>query len=233
MREIVLPQTEAKRRLLDSAEHLFAERGFETVSVRDITQLAKANVAAINYHFGTRDGLIGLVVTRYLAPINDERLARLESLERKWSGKAVPVEEILDAYVRPLMGIVRKSELSERLFCTLLGRIFALQGQGYPPAIEEQARQVNERFTRALGKSLPSVVPEELVWRHHLVVGAMIHLLIHQETLQRTSNGAAGTPTMEATLSRFIRFAAAGLREGVEPQEAAEKKKGPQAMFDF
>ena len=232
MRDLTVPQSEAKRRLLDSAELLFAERGFEVVSVRDITQHAKANVAAINYHFGTREGLIALVVARYLTPVNEERLARLESLERKWSGKMVPVEEVIDALVRPLVGAGRKSELSERLYCRLLGRIFALPGEGLPAVIEEQARHLSERFTRVLGKSLVTVSPEELVWRSHFVVGAMIHMLLHQDMVQRLSNGAAGAPTLEATLGRFVRFAAAGLREGVEPQEAVAKK-GPQAMFDF
>ncbi len=59
----------------------------------------------------------------------------------------------------------------------------------------------------------------------------MIHMLMNQEMLQRLTGGASGSPTMEATLSRFIRFAAAGLREGVESEPAV--KKGPQATFDF
>jgi len=97
--------------------------------------------------------------------------------------------------------------------------------------MDDQMRQVSERFARALGKALPAVAPEELVWRMHFVVGAMIHMLIHEEILQRLTGGAAGSPTLEATLGRFIRFAAAGLREGVELEPAV--KKGPQAMFDF
>lgn len=231
MREINLAQSESKRRLLDAAELLFAERGFEAVSVRDITQLAKANVAAINYHFGTRDGLIALVVTRYLTPVNEERLARLDVLERKGPGKAVPVEEIINAFVRPLVGLARKFELSERHYCMLLGRIFALQGSGLPKAMDDQMRQLGERFARALGKALPAVAPEELAWRMHFVVGAMIHMLMNQEMHQQLTSTAAGAPTMETTLGRFIRFAAAGLREGVELEPAV--KKGPQAMFDF
>ncbi|MBC8126212.1 MAG: TetR/AcrR family transcriptional regulator [Gloeobacteraceae cyanobacterium ES-bin-144] len=231
MHEIKFPQSESKRRLLDAAEKLFADRGFEAVSVRDVTQLAKANVAAINYHFGNRDGLIASVVTRYMTPINEQRLARLDTLERKWTGKAVPLEEAIDALVRPLVGMVRKSELSERLFCKLLGRISSMQGDGMPPAVEDQIKALSIRFTRAFSKSLPSVSQEDLVWRTHFVVGAMIHMLMSQEMLIRLTNGACGTPTMEATLSRFIRFAAAGLREGVEP--IAESKKGPQALFEF
>ncbi|MEI8039113.1 MAG: TetR family transcriptional regulator [Verrucomicrobiota bacterium] len=231
MREIQLPLSEAKQRLLDAAEPLLAERGFEAVSVRDITQLAKANVAAINYHFGTREGLIGWVVVRHLQPLNDERLARLESLERKGgTAKAAPVEEILDAWARPVVGLVRKSSLSERQCCKLLGRLLALSGEGFSQAMADHRRAVNDRFLRALTKSLPSVAPEELGWRMHWVTGGLIHLLLYQEL--PVTGGAAGAPSLEAVLGRFIRFAAAGLREGVELEPTAAKK-GPQATFDF
>ena len=231
MREMTIPESGSKRKLLDAAEQLFAEKGFEAVSVRDITQLAKTNVASVNYHFGSRDGLLALVMTRYMNPVTEERLVRLEALEKKWSGKSVPLEEIIDALVRPLVGQVRKSDLTERLFYKLTGRIFAEQGTGLPPQIEDQFRQVAERFTRAFGKALPTVPVEELAWRIHFVVGGMIHMLTHQDLLHRLSGGASGAPTMEATLGRFIRFAAAGLREGVVTDEPV--KKGPQATFDF
>jgi AcrR family transcriptional regulator len=231
MRELTIPESGSKRKLLDAAEELFAEKGFEAVSVRDITALAKSNVAAVNYYFGSRDGLLMLVMTRYMMPVNEERIARLEALERKWSGKSVPIEELIDALVRPLVGQVRKSELSERLFYKLMGRIFAQQGDGLPPQIEEQLRQVVQRFTRAFVKTLPTVPTDELSWRIHFMAGGMIHMLTHQEVLQRLTNGVAGSPTMEATLGRFVRFAAAGLREGVEVEALAPK--GPQVMFDF
>lgn len=231
MREFKIPESKSKLRLLDAAEQLFADRGFEAVSVRDVTQLAKANVAAVNYHFGSRDGMIAVVVMRYIMPVNQERFARLESVERKWSGKAAPLEEIIDAFVRPVVGIVRKSELSERLFCKLVGRIFAMQGDGLPEAVEAQMKDLINRFTRALAKALPTVPPEELVWRMHFLVGSLIHMLMNQEMLHRLSHGASGSPTMEVTLGRFIRFAAAGLREGVEIDP--EAAKGPQGLFDF
>ncbi len=231
MREMTFPESGSKRKLLDAAEQLFAEKGFEAVSVRDITQLAKANVAAVNYHFGSRDGLLTLVMMRYMTPVNEERIARLETLERKSSGKTVPLEEIIDALVRPFVTQIRKSELSERLFYKLMGRTFAQQGDGLPPQIEEQLRQVMQRFTRAFAKALPAVAADDLAWRIHFVVGGMIHMLTHQEILQRLTQGASGVPPMEVTISRFIRFAAAGLREGVEAEEPAAE--GPQVLFDF
>ena len=231
MREMTLPESGSKRRLMDAAEQLFAEKGFEAVSIRDITGLVKTNIAAVNYHFGNRESLLEMVMMRYMLPVTEERIARLEALERKWPGKIVPLEEIIDALVRPLIGQMRKSELSERLFYKLVGRIFAMQGDGLPPRIDDLLRQVVERFSKAFARALPTVPGEELTWRFHFLVGGMIHLLTHQEVLHRLSGGASGTPTMEATLSRFIRFTASGLREGTEVEAAGPR--GPQATFDF
>jgi AcrR family transcriptional regulator len=231
MHEMIFPESGSKRKLLDAAEQLFADKGFEAVSVRDITGLAKTNVASVNYYFGSREALLGMVMMRYMIPVTQERLARLEALEKKWSGKPAPLEEIIEALVRPLMTQVRKSELSERLFYKLIGRIFAQQADQLPAPIEEQLRQVIDRFRRAFEKALPTLISEDLVWRMHFMAGGMIHMLTHRDVLNRLTSGSSGAPSMEAILSRFIRFVAAGLRDGTPPEEPAEE--GPQATFDF
>jgi AcrR family transcriptional regulator len=225
MREIKFPDSGPKRHLLDVAERLFAGKGFEAVSVRDITREAQVNVAAVNYHFGSRELLVSLVIIRHFRPINEERMARIEALEKKWSGKAVPVEEIVEALARPLIGAVRKSGLPEPAACELLGRILALRGEGFPQELELQTQALINRFMRILGKALPSISAEELVWRMHFVTGGMIQML-----MGRAGSEFSGAPAIDATLGRFIRFAAAGLREGVDEEPA---KKGPQATFDF
>jgi AcrR family transcriptional regulator len=225
MREIKFPDSGPKRHLLDVAERLFAGKGFEAVSVRDITREAEVNVAAVNYHFGSRELLVNLVIIRHFRPINEERMARIEALEKKWSGKAVPVEEIVEALARPLIGAVRKSGLPEPAACELLGRILALRGEGFPEELELQTQALINRFMRILGKALPSISAEELVWRMHFVTGGMIQML-----MGRAGAEFSGAAAIDATLGRFIRFAAAGLREGVEEEPV---KKGPQATFDF
>lgn len=228
MREIKFPLSAPKQRLLESAERLFAERGFEAVSVRDITSVANANVAAVNYHFGSRENLIGLVVTYRMGPVMKETLVRLETVEKKWGSKAAPLEEILDTMLRPLVGNVKKSDLEEPLRSQLLGRIFAGQGVIFPREVEEDMDHTKLRFSRLLTKALPSVTREDLAWRMQFITGGIIHLLMGRDApLQENETPLA----LEATLSRFIRFAAAGLREGT-PQEAPIKA-GPQAIFDF
>jgi len=200
--------------LVEAAEKLFAENGFEVVSVRDITHAAGGNVAAVNYHFGSRDGLVAVVMTRYLTPLNEERLARLEAAEQKWAGQAVPVEEVVDAFVRPLITQVEKSELSESLYYRLVGRIFGAHSHAIPPVVEAQLGVSITRFTRALGKALPTVAAEDLMWRLHFVIGAMVYMLTHGEAMQRLAQGTAGAPSMAITMERFLCFAVAGLRGG-------------------
>jgi AcrR family transcriptional regulator len=220
---------------LEAAEELFADQGFDAVSVRDITSKAGANVAAVNYHFGSRDELIAAVMVRYVDPVNSERLARLDALEAKFGSKGIPLEEIADAFVRPFMTQVRRSELSEKLFFKLMARTLAERGGKMPTEVEEPFRRVVSRFARAFAKVLPGMPVEDLLWRMHFMAGAMIHGMAHAETLHRLSNGASGNPTADATLARLIRFAAAGLRgaEGEVPELVAAKPRGPQSEFEF
>lgn len=223
-----------KQRLIEAAEALFADEGFDRVSVRDITTKASANVAAVNYHFGSREGLVAVVMARYINPVSEERLARLEALERRAAGKPLPLEEILDAFIRPFATQVRRCELSEKLFFKLMGRMFGQQGCELPPVVENLFVSMVNRFHKAFSKSLPNLAADEIWWRMHLMSGAMIHTMAHAETVQRMSRGESGNPTMEQTLSRFIRFAAAGLRQDGEGASDEESKpKGPQVEFPF
>lgn len=204
------------------------------MSVRDITERAGANVAAVNYHFGSREGLVEQVIARYINPVNEERVARLDALERKAGGKPVVIEEILDAFVRPFATQVRKSELSEKMFYKLMGRICGDGHDQIPAAVLQGFETVLSRFGRAFGKALKGIDGEELIWRMHFTVGAMVHMMAHGETLHQVSHGASGTPSMEQTISRMIRFAAAGLREGLGADATQEpKREGPQSEFLF
>jgi AcrR family transcriptional regulator len=222
-----------KQRLIEAAEALFADEGFDRVSVRDITTKAAANVAAVNYHFGSREGLVAVVMARYINPVSEERLARLEALERRAAGKPLAIEEILDAFIRPFATQVRRSELSEKLFFKLMGRMFGQQGCELPPVVENLFMNMVGRFHKAFSKSLPGLSSEEIWWRMHLMSGSMIHTMAHSETVQRLSGGESGNPTVEQTLSRFIRFTAAGMRQGIEESSDESKPQGPQVEFPF
>ncbi len=232
MRDLNQPQTKSKLKLLEAAERLIAERGFEGVSVRDVTQAAKANVAAVNYHFGSREGMMGLVMTRVLGPIQQERSARLEVLEKKWGSKAMPLEELVDAMLRPLMVLAKRSEWTDERQGALVGRVLSLPVEQLPEALEESLKEFTGRVLKAMAKCIPHLDKEDLAWRLHFVMGAVVQVLVAPGSLQRLTQGVSGAPGSELLLARLMHFAVAGLREG-QKEESPARKKGPQAMFDF
>src|SRR3954454_15556964 len=89
-----------RSRILDVAEELFSERGFDKISIRNITEKARVNLAAINYHFGSKEDLIAAIFEREVVPVNNARLAALDAAEA--SGRKDPkLEDILEAFIRP------------------------------------------------------------------------------------------------------------------------------------
>jgi len=230
MREMTIPESGAKRKLLDAAEFLFASHGFETVSVRDVSQRVKMNVASVNYHFGSRAGLLATVILRYATPLHEQRLAGLEIAERKGPGKTTHLEAILEAFLQPVLLKAESPGFPEANFHQLLGRILADHGSSLPRPYQDSFQQVNERFMRAFAKVLPDLAADDLAARFHFIQGSLIHLLGQQAALLQISKSP---PAMEQSLIRLVKFAAVGLRDGVQLEIVAAAEEPPQAMFDF
>src|SRR5437762_2911252 len=92
--------SDTRSRILDVAEELFGERGLDRVSIRDITRKAKVNLAAINYHFGSKEDLIAAVFERRVVPVNEARLASLDVVEKVVGKKSAKLEALLEAFIR-------------------------------------------------------------------------------------------------------------------------------------
>lgn len=209
-----------KERLLEAAEELFAREGFERVSVRAITARAGANVAAVNYHFGSRRGLVHAVVERHVEPGVRERLERLGELERRGGGT---VEELAEAFIRPFVAQVRRSELAERLFGKLIGRMFGDDdGEVISEAMVGRLADVMERYRRAFSRVVPGLGEDEVRWRMTLMAGAMVHAFGGVKMRQRLLGKRHGEGGIEEVLARCVRFVAAGMRQGVVAEGAAK-----------
>src|ERR1700675_3517531 len=98
---------DTKTRILDAAELLFMEHGFEATSLRSLTSAAGVNLAAVNYHFGSKEELFEAVLTRRLDPMNQERIELLTRVEREASGRALSCEKILFAMLIPALRLAR------------------------------------------------------------------------------------------------------------------------------
>jgi len=205
----IKPEHITRTRILDAAEELFMQHGFEGTSMRQLTSRAGVNLAAVNYHFGSKDALIEAVFRRRLDPMNAARLAELAKLE---AGGSLSPESIIRAFVGPSLRLVEDAKGGGRNFTRLLGRTYtepsktlrALIGQMYAPTME--------RYKAALERALPQMPREELVWRMHFMFGTLAYTLAATDTVQLIA-GCKPEDRYDARLleERLTAFLLAGL----------------------
>ncbi len=194
--------TDTRDKILDAAESLFVERGFSATSLRAIADRAGVNLAATNYHFGSKMGLLAEVFHRHTAPINEQRLANLEQLEM--SGEAPTTRAILEAFFKPFVeGDIYTTAPA------VLGWIYSEPESVTRPVFEQEFIAVLVRFQNALAEVLPQLEPAELKWRFHFMIGSMIHLL----KLHAPLGSEPSLSSFEDGLERLINYSIAGLEQ--------------------
>lgn len=205
-----------KDRIIQAAEELVAREGFDRVSLRDITAAADVNLAAVHYHYGSKDGLIDALLTRYIRPINLDRLRLLEQAEAEFGEKPVPVERILEAFMRPMLDRLGEHGISAMLFFKMVGRCMSERSYRLPDELMPVFEQVAARYVQALRRTLPEIPEDVILWRMHFVFGSVAHTLAHSENLEKISKGRSGEVTPEQVMHRLISFTSAGLRAAVK-----------------
>jgi AcrR family transcriptional regulator len=200
-----------KKALLESASALFAEQGFDAVSLRDITTRAGANVASVKYHFGSKEALLDTVVVAFVAPINTERLSRLKKL---LEGGDPSVSDLLRAFHEPLLSQCSEGELSERLFCKLMGRLVGERPYHFPEEVMSQFRKVAKGYVPAFRKAVPGLTIRDVFWNIHFSFGVVSHTLMHGDLLTEISQGQVKREKMDELMNRMMEFCEAGFRRG-------------------
>jgi len=201
--------------ILDAAERLFAEKGFEGASMRAITSNAGVNVAAANYHFGSKEALLKATLARRIGPVNEERLRLLEAVEAESGRRRPAVEKALEALIAPALRLSRDKRRGGRMFMMLLGRIFADPGDRLQTLFLEQFKDIGGRFMPVFQRALPKLPPVELMWRIHFVIGVMAHTMTDTQKLRHISQGACDPEDIEGIVGRMVAFLAAGMKAPV------------------
>ena len=166
-----------KQKILDAAEGLFAEHGVAGTSLRAVIAEAGVNLAAVHYHFGSKDALVAAVVHRRVEPVNQERISMLDSYESGAGRKGrLSVEMIVRAFVTPILQVCQDPEHGE-MFAKLMGRMMAEPDYFFGKVAPRQFCHVRDRFVAAFGKALPKVPQTEIFWRMMFAIGAMTHAL--------------------------------------------------------
>ncbi|WP_332672182.1 TetR/AcrR family transcriptional regulator [Aromatoleum sp.] len=222
---------DTRDRLLDAAEALFVEHGFEGTSTRMITGAARANLAAVNYHFGSKDALVQEVFRRRLAELNRQRLAALDRLEAEASGAPVRPSGILGAFFGTALQLAADTEHGGHTFMRLLGRTNTEPNAFIRQFLAEEYAGVLGRFLPALYRALPDVPREEILWRFHFMMGAMSYAIAGTDGLQLFA-GRFDDADPARLIPRLMSFLLGGLRAplaefgGFRDERAGEGDEG-------
>jgi AcrR family transcriptional regulator len=157
--------------ILDTAEKLYADKGFTGTSLRAIMKTAGVNMASVHYHFGSKEALIEAVIRRRTGPIIAARLAGLDRLEAA-SSAPLPAEKIVEAFLRPVAELFA-SDPADTFLPRLLGRVVMEAGHELRDIITTTFGEMDRRFGAALKRALPDLDENAVYWRMHFMIGAM------------------------------------------------------------
>lgn len=213
-------QGTSRRRLFSSAERLFAERGFDGVSVRDIANDAKVNSALVGYYFGGKRGLLSEVYTRHCTPLNLERMRLLKEFSQ---GKKPTLEQVLQAFIRPSLEVTVDADGRSsftRLRAILSGENSALLEK----LIAENFDQSSRIFVEVLCECLPHLTRDDVLWRFHFLLGAIQYTGSGPHRIRELSGGRCDPSDPVASAEEMIPFLAAGFR-APRAQRSSRKKQ--------
>jgi len=206
----------SRDRILAAAAWLFAERGLAAVGLRAITAEAGVNLAAVNYHFGSKEGLLEALFERQAKPIAEARL-RLLGECREEPGRPPLLEQLLEAFLLPAFTLGVEPALGGAAFVRLRARLAA--------ETEEMARRIlvrafddsSLRFLDAMAEVLPELPRAEVEWRFHFLLGTMVYTMANNGRIQALTKGSCDPGDLEQALRKLIPFLAAGFRSAPAP----------------
>ncbi|MCE5232359.1 MAG: TetR family transcriptional regulator [Mizugakiibacter sp.] len=204
---MLAPHFSTKERILGAAEDLFARHGFAGASLRQVTAAANVNLAAVNYHFGSKENLIEEVFRRRLDELNARRLAALAEVN---AGGDADLEQVLAAFIRPALEL-SLDKTGGSAFVRVLARAYAEHNERLRRFLSDNYGHVLKEFAGAFARLLPHLGKEELYWRLDIVSGALTYAMADFGVIKRKS-GVSEQTHRERAAEHLIRFAAAGLR---------------------
>lgn len=216
------PRGEATRtRILDAAEALFSEHGVNGASLRAIVAAAGVNIAAVNYHFGSKSGLVEAVFARRIVPMAEERLALLAEC-RDGPSRPPLLHQIITAFLEPGM----RGSHGGATFARLRARMAADASDETRALMARYFDYSSGQFLDALAAALPHLPTRDLQWRFHFLLGTMVYTMANPGRIQALTDGACDPSNMDDALAYLVPF----LAQCFEADAIADAAAGGAAM---
>jgi AcrR family transcriptional regulator len=211
-------QKGTKTTILDAAENLFAENGFKRTTIKLIAKNAGVNIAAVNYHFGSKSSLIETVIKRRFVPINEKRLQKLISIKTTSEQKLIKpsINEVLYAFIDPLFSTYN-IENKKKCFISIACQIFLEQDEAILKIFMLLFKEPFLLLYQLLEESLPNIPEEVLSWRVHYAIGAMIYCMrIYSTRFPVLEIAPKPINSISHIVNSLINFIVGGLKSPVE-----------------
>lgn len=200
-----------RERILDAAEQLFARGGFAAVSVRQIMKQAEADVSLAYYHFKSKRDLFEAVMLRRAEHLNAIRLKALEAVEKRHRDDLPSVEEIIEAFTRPLLELLAEKHDEWKHYFALIAQINSSPDYG-GKLMTRYFDPMVSRFIDALRRVMPDCREEDLYWSYHFFSGAITLTIAETGRIDNLSAGRCRSTDMASINERMPAFIAAGFR---------------------
>ncbi len=199
-----------KNKILDAAEKLFADKGFNGTSLREITSQAEVNLAAVNYHFGSKKELIKAVMSRYMNELSPRLESALITICNE--EKQPTLVEVFSAFVEPLLALNQFKENGTSNFLQLLGRGYT-DSQGFLRwFLTTRYPVVIDSFITAVHKAYPELSTEEMFWRLHFTMGTIVFTMSSSDALMDIAkNDFNKNIDIAGVIKQVIPYVAAGV----------------------
>jgi AcrR family transcriptional regulator len=208
--KVIEGQPDTRDRLLKTAQWLFAEKGFKATSLRQITQEAGANVASVNYHFGSKGEMLNELIRRRVEPVNERRIALLEKYRVEAAGKPIPLEKIFEAFFLPFFQSVAPYTDKDTMDLIHIIERLSEQPTLRQAVYEEHFKKLSITILEALSETLPELETAEIHWRFHFALSLMLSSMSTRQRVEQSSKGLCDPEDIEGMVTRLINFICAG-----------------------
>lgn len=215
-----MSRRDTKDKIMDVAERLFADHGFAATSLRQITAEADVNLAAVNYHFRSKEALLSAVIERRLGPINKRRMELLDEMETRSSSGQLDLKEAVLAFMRP--AFEAKSAKSDEIkhFPRLMARVMAEPGEWSAPVLLPALHQITSRFIPIFERAMGVKDRALVLWGAQFGIGCMTRCLIAPEFIHTITGQEPQTESPEQILDRLVCFVVGGMKALAEREKS-------------
>ena len=206
-----MPSDSTRQKLLDTAERLFADHGIGAISLREIIRTAGVNVAAIHYHFGSKDELIRAVFSRRISAVNQARLSGLEELREAHGSEPIPLRPLLRAFIAPALALGSDQSSGGKEFFRLVARAHAEPTPVVKEVLFTELKDIIETFLSELERTVPHLSRAERAMRLSFAAGAMVHTVLFPLKPMFMESFGGGELATQEPLDLLVEFCTAGM----------------------